>query len=382
MATVNKAEKFEAVQALRFICFFVVFGVHAKFINAITPAMVLEVFIVLSGFMMTYFSKNKELSINPIASFKYSCKKIGKLYPLHILTTVIQLCFLFWYWPAMNTPLDFSFIAPAFASHVTLLHAWVANQSINFLFNGPSWYLSVSLFLYFMFPLVLKLIKKIKSGKCLILLGVGTLLVMYFAVFFSYKYGSNEFFTWVAVHCPVIKLGDFFVGCIMGKLYADWREKQTAEPVAGIGFRIKWTVIEFVAIAIGAFGLEMWMHFGANASFGLYDNTCFGMSVGFNLVAVLLVFVFVMNRGYITKILSNKVLIFLGDISAFTYLTHYVFTILWTDIVDVFKIDNSGWIKFTAVVTELALTILTGWLWSVMMKKLALKKKMKQQAAA
>jgi len=378
----EKKERFDAVQSLRFLCFFVVFGVHSGFINFASQAAVLEIFIVLSGFMMMYAYRNKDLDSNPWFNFKFAVKKIGKLYPLHAVTTTIQWGMMFWLYIATYAAVAtaggaaravFGFW-PEYLLHMGLVHAWVPNQTINFLFNGPSWYLSATLFMYFMFPWILRFIKSIKNRSGLIGLGVSTLAVMYVIAYFSNTFGSEEFGIWIMAHCPIMKLGDFIIGCVFGKLYLDWKKNCSDEPQS----KMKWTIIELMVIG-AVVGIEFLIRIPTSSP--VFDMYSFVGTVGFNVIAVALVLIFLLNRGYITKIIGNKVLIYLGDISAYTYLTHYIFTIAWTDICFVYNIDNTGWIKWVAIVVEFILTIASGAFCYHLAKRSAQKKKLKKQTA-
>lgn len=382
-------QRFDAVQSLRFLCFMVVFGVHAGFFGAVTAAEVLEIFIVMSGFMMIYVYKDRELSCNPWKNFKFAIGKIGKLYPLHAITTTLQWIPTIWLYFApyigMISLGAFSLnmlkmFYPEYLLHMGLLHAWVPNETVNFMFNGPSWYLSATLFLYFMFPWVLKLIKSIKTRHGLVMLGIGTLLVMYLIAYFSHIYGSPDFYRWITIHCPVMKLGDFILGCVLGKMYADWKQQGTEESYS----KLKWTIIEIIAVAC-VIGFEYLFQATVRCNSIIFDGESFYSTVGFNVIAVALVLLFILNRGYVTKIIGNKVFVYLGDISAYTYLTHYIFTIIWSNAVLIYEIDNTGWIKWTAIIIEFILTTATGALCFYLAKRSAAKKKqkamMKKQAA-
>lgn len=380
-ASKKAPQRFDSVQALRFLCFMIVFGVHAGFVGAVTAAEVLEIFIVMSGFMMMYVYKDRELSCNPWKNLKFAIGKIGKLYPLHAITTTLQWIPTIWlfYTPyigmislgAFSRNLVKMFF-PEYLLHMGLLHAWIPNETVNFMFNGPSWYLSATLFLYFMFPWILKLIKKIKSTRRLMLLGGGTLVAMYFIAFLSNIYGSTDFFRWITIHCPIIKLGDFILGCILGKMYADWKERGTEEKYS----KMKWTILEILAVA-GVIGFEYLFKATVYTNAFIFNGECFYSTVGFDIIAVVLVLLFVLNRGYVTKLIGNKVFVYLGDISAYTYLTHYIFTIIWSNAVLLYEIDNTGLIKWTAIMIEFILTTATGALCFYLAKRSAAKKKQK-----
>ncbi|MBQ0041795.1 MAG: acyltransferase [Lachnospiraceae bacterium] len=400
MGTTNaasKASRFDAVQSLRFLCFLIVFGVHAGCLDLPSAAIILQVFIILSGFMLTYAYSNRELQAGPIKNFKFAVGKMKKMYPLHAITTVIQyviLVFYFIYMAQQWMPDIFDGPAfgltgsiilqrlPYFFLHMGLLHAWVPDETVNFMFNGPSWYLSVTVFLYFVFPWICKLVKKINSKKILITIGAVSLIILYIASYFANVYDPTEtaqISHYVMLHCPLLQIPVFLIGCIFGKLYLDWRNKQpdgAGNAELTTSKKLLWTLFEigpflaFVGITIGLLNPVNVPGFESLAFFGTF---------GFALVSLWFVFVFIMNRGYVTKILGNKLFVYLGDISAYTYLTHYIFTLGWSDLTEILRIENTGVVLWVSTAIEFILSIATGMLCNYLMKRSAKKKKMKQQ---
>ena len=91
--------------------------------------------------------------------------------------------------------------------------------------------------------------------------------------------------------------------------------------------------------------------------------------------------VFIWERGFITKALSWKPLVYLGNISMYTYLIHYIFTQGWATFCMWQNIENSGTKRMIAIPVEFALTIGVSVLYDKLQKHKAAVKKEKAKAA-
>lgn len=76
---------------------------------------------------------------------------LKKLYPLHLLLTIA--CFIYF---GINRNRVIQLVINTF-----LIQSWIPADGAYFSLNGVSWYLSSSVFCYFMFPYLSRLIKKV-----------------------------------------------------------------------------------------------------------------------------------------------------------------------------------------------------------------------------
>lgn len=60
-------------------------------------------------------------------------------------------------------------------------------------------------------------------------------------------------------------------------------------------------------------------------------------------LAAMWLWLFLMNWGILTKLLINRVTVFLGDVSAYLYLIHYVIVLYVINIANAYSVDRSSW---------------------------------------
>lgn len=142
--------KIYSLQALRGIAFLGVFGCHVGFIDL--GAWGVSVFFILSGFVMYYKYNDKELKCGILKNLLFSIRKIRKLYFLHIITMIFAL-------------LIDKFSIREIVLNILLVQTWVPDTRVAFSLNSVAWYLSVSFFLYFLFPYILCYIRNKGGGE-------------------------------------------------------------------------------------------------------------------------------------------------------------------------------------------------------------------------
>lgn len=278
--------KIDSIQALRGLGFIFIFLHHCS-ITPLFAGMAVSMFLLLSGFLLAskHYSNDEMCQWGIADSFLYAKKKIEKLYPLHIITMVLAIGIYIIYrkpWEEIVTNIILN---------VLLVQAWIPKQMYYFSLNGVSWYLSVCVFCYFIFPFVLKVMKK--SG------GIKWLMAMAITIFISQALIRlllknnlpTEIITGVTYTLPLFRAGDFIIGCIIGYLYAAC-EKEWLRCTATL-------LCIFIVI-----------------------NTCLGGSYLPSALALLVVFL--LNRTLISNNLFGRILIFMGDISACAFLTHQI----------------------------------------------------------
>ncbi|MGI5976830.1 MAG: acyltransferase family protein [Candidatus Limivicinus sp.] len=275
-----------------------------------------SVFLLLSGFLMcyNYFDGFDADSVSFKSSLKFSIRRIGKMYPLHILMLLLMTLFYALMYSARYPVSELIFKIKAFFASLFLVQAWIPGTGYAFSYNIVSWYTSVMVFLYFAFPYLLRAIIKYRSSS-----RAYFTIVVIAALQFASAYAVNRIFEavpgdntdlvrWFTYVFPVYRLGDFAIGCNLGYIFLQ-RERKAPGPVAG-------TLLELVSIGAVA-GAEL-----------IYTRNYLPPYISFNLLftlpSILLIYSFALGAGYISKLAGWKPVKFISDYSGEIYLVQFV----------------------------------------------------------
>ena len=312
-------ERIESLQTVRFLAFMVVFLVHADIIDDSLGGLGVSIFLVLSGFVMMYAYWNKQLQYSIKYAITFSIKKIKKLYPLHILTMVGVLVLMI-----PNLLSDFSIkllvkVASQVIANVFLLKAFIPRESIYFSLNGVSWYLSVCLFLYMLFPFIQKYLKRCSIKKALRNVVVAYIIqVIFVVIIYSLKqlHGiSNETISGLTYISPFFRTIDFFVGTNLCVIFKENRQKYKNSI---------YTFGEVIFVMSSIITIMVYLQLQSFKGKGMVEKIWGRSAVMFLPISFCLIYLFAINKGKFSKILTNKLTIYIGNISAYTFLIHTV----------------------------------------------------------
>lgn len=329
-------QRLDNLQGLRAIAFVLIFLSHCGIGELARWSVTL--FFVLSGFLMVYnyFSRDTvACSIKQNVLFSY--KKINKLFWLHLIMLLPVLA-LTLYSALKGGTLGFDFIinqSLVLLSNVFLVQSWIPVRAFYFGYNGVAWFLSVCALLYFVFPFVLKNLKKKASRKKAIFVMTGCFAVQcVFSVFVNVV--NCE---WITAHkdylvyiFPLYRVLDFVIGCNLGYLFLHSKSKSESSGT------IKYTAFELLS-ALASIGLPVLFDL-----IGLEDVLFSAKDMP---GVVLLIYVLGFNKGFVSKLLSTKVFVWLGNMSAYTFLIHQV-------VINYVQIVFTN--KFIVVILSLSLT--------------------------
>lgn len=294
----KEKKKSGSIQALRAIAFFEIFLRHC-YVPYFTGAFGVSVFFVLSGFCMelSYFRKPVQ-EISGRGSLAFALKKISKIYMLHILMMLAS---------ALLSGFRISW--SSLILNIFLVQTWVPDGNVYYSLNGVSWYLSAYMFICLAAPLLLHLINKIKNKRSVYLLMAATACVMLLTGLLVSGLCNEDTAKWFTYICPLYRLGDFVLGACLAVIYNRRDEKNGSNSKM-------YTAAEILTILISA--AVMYLHTDVISNQGLRYTILFVP------VSLLIIYLFAVNKGMITKLLTNRVLVFIGDISAYTFLIHNI----------------------------------------------------------
>ncbi|MBQ6274163.1 MAG: acyltransferase [Oscillospiraceae bacterium] len=257
-----------------------------------------SVFFCLSGFLMTfsYWDRAPEHSLKQSALF--SIKKIMRLYPLHLIMLFVGAVYLY-----LNHESIFRIVLRLIIT-IPLVQTWLPDgyQAVN----SVAWYLSVSLFLYFCFPCLLKLIQKNKNNTRSILVIVLIFSIQLLIGACVYQFTALDI-KWITYCHPVFRLGDFAIGCLLASLYKSRKHERMD--------RWKCTFLELFALILN---IAVCVFFTKASD----DTVWFTYTSLFVPTSALLVYAFSFDRGMVSKLLKNKPVFWLAAISPYAFLIH------------------------------------------------------------
>ncbi|ENT2127126.1 acyltransferase family protein [Escherichia coli] len=265
-------------------------------------------FFILSGFILTY---SFTISLrNGNGSFvDFLAHRVFRIYPVHLLCLTVFI-------------VGHSILGGGFSPNILsiiknalLIQSYSVDKEDYFSFNAVSWSISVEMFFYVSFCFIIFARKRMLAlFAALILINV-----IYMA---SYGEISDAFSHWFFYINPFNRLPDFLIGIILCKLYFEFKSKPS------------YLVLSFAEISSVVFILmSVYMVAKSQNSNGLQYDALFIPSMAFSIL------VFSFNGGIISKIISNKVMILLGDASFSFYLVH---TIVISTLSKFFNVSGLG----------------------------------------
>ena len=274
-------------------------------------------FFILSGFILTHVYRNK-LNTNRLENKKYFIARIARVYPLHFATFIVAIPLMFWGQDFNGKGLLLGL------SNLTLTQAYLPIKELYFSFNGPSWSISCEMFFYLSFPFLLRLFNKRKYLKY----GISILVVLLILVLPQLI--DKELHHGLFYINPLFRLVDFILGIVLYDVYVMLSKKT---------FTLDFSSLEF--IAIGLFVLFFSFRESVTETY-LYSSYYWIPMLG-----IILIFAF--QNGFLSRILSHRFAIWLGEISFGFYMVHHLvlryftlgngrFELLTNDVVIIFTL--------------------------------------------
>jgi len=312
-------KRFDSLQVLRAFGCIVVFLAHCGI--DFHGIFVVNMFFMISGFTLTYSGYDKAYlaDIKGLGSLRYALKRIVKMYPLYIICQLPVLVLDLLTLMRAYSPDAAGYFAEKIIASIFLVQAWSPNSEISLAFNGVAWYLSVTLFLYFSFPFLLRQIKKFRTVSSLIIfavilyafqLGLGFLAAPLRAFLVAHAIIPDfwKFEYWFCYIFPLARMVDFGIGCCLAAIYIKSKDEVTVR---------KSVCFELTGIAFLAIGLYIyWMTDSILTSEAFCYNQIFIPAAAF------WVYAFVLGKGPLVKLLTNRFTLFIGNISSDFFLIH------------------------------------------------------------
>lgn len=288
--------------SLRFFFAFMVFVSHLWFLQDESPFLKhlyddifyegyvgVSFFFILSGFVLGYNYHDRILSGETKFS-QFWLARFARIYPLHFLTLMI------------SVPLSFTGDAvewiTRFVLNIFLIQSFIPSDTVYFYFNSVSWSISDEWFFYLMFPFLVFLLLRRKY----IWMTVAMLLAIPFLLLLV-KEGYHEKYFYIN---PLLRIGDFIIGKLLYRVYKKRKDIEV------LNNRTTASVAEIASILV-------------LAVFFYYHNSIpqgFRYSCYYWPPMILLIYTFSYSKGIVSDLLSNRLLVYLGEISFGFYMIH------------------------------------------------------------
>lgn len=365
----NKSSKLNALQSIRAIAFLAIFTFHTSIqVAGGMGVWGVSLFLVLSGFVMvySYYGQGRFDKVSVKMNIQFSLNKIKKIYPLYVITTIamIPFCFTGRYFDSIEQ------LCIKFILNLLLIQDWIPMDQSSI--NGVAWYLCVMCFLYFIFPWVLQFIEKKSKRQAkvsIIIFFLIQLLVGFLGAkipsptYIEGGWWTENFSNWFIYKFPLVRALDFLIGCNLGVLFVKRDEKKEVSCTA-------FTLVELTGVVFAILGNVFSVMLKPISI--IQENILAAMryrwwtfSAAYIFSSCILIYAFAVNKGIISKRLTNRVTIYLGNISQYTFLIHdvvlhYVNGSIILLLGKVFCDTYGCWINFTV---GLILTLIATKVW-------------------
>lgn len=288
----------QTLTSLRIFFALMVFGAHCYVLDSSFDAhffkegfVGVSFFFVLSGFIIAYNYQEKLLT-KATTKRTFWVARVARIYPLHLLTLLIAACI--GGYVQYSGTLDWlkHFIASTF-----LIQSFFPSADYFFSFNSPSWSLGCEQLFYFCFPLIIPFLNNKRNLSITLLI---CLLIMLAAMSMTPVEQIKAY--WYVN--PITRLPDFLVGVLLYQFYQSFSRKNISYSTG--------TLLE-----TGAVILFLLFYLGAADIPKVYRYSCY-----YWLPVSALILVFALQKGGISRLLSNRFLIIGGEISYSFYLIH------------------------------------------------------------
>lgn len=269
-------------------------------------------FFVLSGFIIAYNYLEKFES-EPIGStLPYLISRFARIYPLYALCII---------YPWVNSGLDTPILP-----YLTGIQAWSDDVYFAFGINGPAWSISVEIFLYLTFPLLIPVLSKLNvinsHSKLLIFAASAFAAQLCLAAYFSMpgrveltSISPDSAHRWL-YRMPATRFFDFCLGiaaAIYYKRHFIPSQKQQQSWSAAVAVSL------ILIVALMGWEKNFLSAFSWDASYAA-------------LFAIMILGIAINQNSRIAKALSGPRMILLGESSFAFYLIHAILRPLYTEL--------------------------------------------------
>jgi peptidoglycan/LPS O-acetylase OafA/YrhL len=310
MSRQNNIDLIAPLTSLRFFAAMSIFVYHLSSVGLMDDAINsyfhlsegVSFFFVLSGFVLQHTYRH---TIGQIGAWSFVFLRFARIYPLHLVTLLLTLPFVFsgTGWRQL-------------LANLTLTQSWVPDQSYFYGVNNVSWSLSDEMFFYLCFPALTGVARRNPMLLFALVIGAGFAFLKFFH--------KDDLETAHAIFgvSPISRIPEFIFGMLAYELRVRWTSINIGWTSIKLT-RVAWTAVEICTVALMIFADwdlpfapdHVWAWGGYSLTVWVYDAGCGpAFAVG--------ILIFSLSRGFLAKLLEQRILVLLGEISFGLYLFH------------------------------------------------------------
>lgn len=252
-------------------------------------------FFILSGFILALNYRDK-FNNKAITLKKFYIARFARIYPLYFITTLVSI-------PVLYSSFKILLY------NIFFVQSYIPDQKYFFSYNAPSWSISDEMFFYALFPILIGISYKFKT-----IFKIGLLIVFVSFLFFLNSFlFDNEAHYWLYIS-PFIRVFDFILGILLFDLVLYLKTKNTILHKGIFKFS------EFGALAV----LVLFFIFHSSLPVSFRFSIYYWLPMCLIILTSANSFISEKNVTWITKFLSWKWFVYLGEISFGFYLIHYL----------------------------------------------------------
>ena len=171
---------------------------------------------------------------------------------------------------------------------------------------------------------------------------------------------QTPLYIWYMYCFPVFRLGDFYIGCCLGKVW----KISSIEHLNNSSIVIN--TFEEIGVMIATIAVYVIPIFIDDS---ILSKTVFNWTTIYIPIAAAWVWLFAKKRGLITQLLTNSVTIKIGNLSSYAFLIHYVVTRYFLAARIVFNIKLGVGYRVAVIIIEFLISIALSKGYSIIEKK-------------
>jgi len=299
----GKPTKIDALTGLRFCAAYVVLISHILGVYSLgiddAGGVSVQLFFTLSGFVM-YLNYYHKIATRQISFKRFFLLRLVRLYPVYFLSITVYLLFLL-------HSMHFSQLRTFYVANLLMVQSWMGKMIYAFSpINAPSWSVSNEMFFYVAFFFIAYTL----TMKKLFRYFIAYLVISILCIFYLKTKPNLISFKWVWYINPLFTLTQFMIGYFVGYLYTKCQEHKLTVTNAMNRRYAATATLAFIAL----FGFQFILPMDA------YWYSVLITSV----MSAYLIFNLAYFQGSLSRFLSTRPMVLLGESSYSLYLIHWL----------------------------------------------------------